>query len=759
MYLKGSSIHLAILVLLFSNSIIFSQDNNYPVRSRWVSPDNSKPMSYSEWKSNLPDISIEIEPQQKYLSKEGLSSLRQVVYDSDYAYIRGIIRHSDNSKCCHLYPDVSFIVYLNEDTSKILTDKAPRWTDGDPNINGDGMYGLELGNFINPEIAVGDSYKVVFTCYVSGEQGKVTNTITALPWVSFPDNMNLIPNDVPLPPDSITVEKEDENRIIKWKKEDNLTYIVYRRNLADLIEGAIYRYQYEKIAENINDSTFTDTTTLLEENYGYILFAKNDSGIISGHSEDVKDFIPVTDRAIFIEPELYDYIETPILQMVTDWENEGATVAVYSGTYNNAEDLRDSLASIYGLKGALLIGDFPVKWYQTTYYDEENSEWHYQEFPIDLYYMDLDGNWYDNKEKNIDGELVPGSDGIYDGHTATFPQSEAPEIVVGRISPKGMGNRVNIIYNYLHKCHNYRYDIETIRQEFKSLAFVDDDWAGWGADICNDNMSKVYSQNVLVNDIEETNATDYGGRLDDNYSLVHLYCHSYHEGHSFRINNGTESDWFFNTDILPANTNANFYMLWACGNSRYVEDNYCGGVYALKTISGINSIGTTHSGGMTDFVYFYDRLAEGVAYGEAFLLTFQYAGEGGFDEGQKGWYYGLTFNGDPFIIPQPSNVTAIAQEHFNHIPEQISLENYPNPFNPATTISYSLPASGKVELTIYNMLGQKIRSLIHMYQFAGQHKIIWDGKNAQGIKMPSGIYIYRLRSGKSMISKKMILIK
>ena len=70
------------------------------------------------------------------MSKEGLSSLRQVVCDADYAYIRGIVRHSDNSKCTHLYPDVSFIVYLNEDDNKILTEMAPRWIHGDPNING-----------------------------------------------------------------------------------------------------------------------------------------------------------------------------------------------------------------------------------------------------------------------------------------------------------------------------------------------------------------------------------------------------------------------------------------------------------------------------------------------------------------------------------------------------------------------------------------------------------------------------------------------
>ena len=354
MYLRRKLIHLSILVLLLTNNILFSQKNNHPVRTRWMSFDNSKPVGYAEWKANNPDKKIQIKPEQKYLSKEGFSLLKRIIYDADYAYIRGSIRHSDNSLCTHLYPDVSFIVFLNGDDGKILTEMAPRWVDGDPNINGKGMYGLELGNFIDPEIAVGDSYKVIFTCYASGEQDEVTNSITVLPWISVPDQMKLIPQSIPQPPINIAVEKINGDRIINWKKEDNLTYIIYRRNLADVVKGEVYRYQYEKIAENINDSTFTDNTIFSEKKYGYILFVKNDSGIISGHSAEVKDFIPVTDRAIFIEPELYNYIETPILQMVKDWENKGATIAIYSGNYNSPKALRDSLASIYGLKGALL---------------------------------------------------------------------------------------------------------------------------------------------------------------------------------------------------------------------------------------------------------------------------------------------------------------------------------------------------------------------------------------------------------------------
>jgi hypothetical protein len=108
----------------------------------------------------------------------------------------------------------------------------------------------------------------------------------------------------------------------------------------------------------------------------------------------------------------------------------------------------------------------------------------------------------------------------------------------------------------------------------------------------------------------------------------------------------------------------------------------------------------------------------------------------------------------------------------NHpeVPAQFRLlQNYPNPFNPQTTIGYQLPTAAKVELAIYNILGQKIRSLISERQTAGSYEIRWDGKNDAGIPVASGIYLYKLKAGnlsggvqleKSFVQiRKMLLIK
>lgn len=85
--------------------------------------------------------------------------------------------------------------------------------------------------------------------------------------------------------------------------------------------------------------------------------------------------------------------------------------------------------------------------------------------------------------------------------------------------------------------------------------------------------------------------------------------------------------------------------------------------------------------------------------------------------------------------------------------------NYPNPFNPETTIKYDLDRETVVSLKIYNLLGQEVRQLFHGKQGAGQQKVLWDGRDERGKELASGIYIYRLDAGKVSKTKKMILVK
>ena len=83
----------------------------------------------------------------------------------------------------------------------------------------------------------------------------------------------------------------------------------------------------------------------------------------------------------------------------------------------------------------------------------------------------------------------------------------------------------------------------------------------------------------------------------------------------------------------------------------------------------------------------------------------------------------------------------------------------PNPFNPTTQILYQIAEPGDVRLTIYNLLGQQVRTLVQSYQPAGRHRAIWHGKDDLGRAVSSGVYIYRIRSGDLTATRKMILLK
>lgn len=97
---------------------------------------------------------------------------------------------------------------------------------------------------------------------------------------------------------------------------------------------------------------------------------------------------------------------------------------------------------------------------------------------------------------------------------------------------------------------------------------------------------------------------------------------------------------------------------------------------------------------------------------------------------------------------------------FHGLPEGFNLGgNYPNPFNARTTISYSLPAEAEVNLDIYNITGQKVRTLVNKRQTAGYKTVMWDGRDESGQPVSSGIYIYRIEAGEYRATKKMTLLK
>src|SRR5690606_39101296 len=87
-------------------------------------------------------------------------------------------------------------------------------------------------------------------------------------------------------------------------------------------------------------------------------------------------------------------------------------------------------------------------------------------------------------------------------------------------------------------------------------------------------------------------------------------------------------------------------------------------------------------------------------------------------------------------------------------------QNYPNPFNPTTTITYALPHAAGVSLVVYNVLGQEVTRLVDgVQQMPGQYTVQWNGTDAAGQRVSSGMYLYRLETGSTVVTRSMMMIK
>lgn len=93
-------------------------------------------------------------------------------------------------------------------------------------------------------------------------------------------------------------------------------------------------------------------------------------------------------------------------------------------------------------------------------------------------------------------------------------------------------------------------------------------------------------------------------------------------------------------------------------------------------------------------------------------------------------------------------------------PKPLTLyQNFPNPFNPSTSIAFFLPEQQRVRLVVYDVGGKKIRTLSDGMREVGKHTVLWNGTNAAGHTVGSGVYYYRLEVGKKLLTKKMVILR
>ncbi|MEO0020782.1 MAG: hypothetical protein ABIK48_01215 [candidate division WOR-3 bacterium] len=363
---------------------------------------------------------------------------------------------------------------------------------------------------------------------------------------------------------------------------------------------------------------------------------------------------------ILIQDSLVSALNPWLDTLYADLTGEGYSVAAFAITGTSPESLRAFFVREYqysSLTAAILIGNLPVPWFQLI--DDWNSngrrdpDEHYEEFPCDLFLMDLDGTWLDTLVRldTLDS-LVPGSDRIHDTHYGAIE----PEIGISRIYISTISPDISLIQQYLARLHAYRTGRLQIRD--RALTYIDDDWTPWAGE-WNSHVGLLYPERVFVADSEQTRVRDYKPRIDTAaYQWIQLCAHSWPGGHAMKYNHSQSWDWFYGESIPRINPEACFYNLFACSNVRFVETGYCGGRYVFQSSSGLAAIGSTKTGSMLEFQDFYLPLAGGEPLALAFRDWFTSQAQGGFEPWERSWFYGMCLIGDGML--KPRFLTAVA---------------------------------------------------------------------------------------------------
>lgn len=244
-------------------------------------------------------------------------------------------------------------------------------------------------------------------------------------------------------------------------------------------------------------------------------------------------------------------------------------------------------------------------------------------------------------------------------------------------------------------------------------------------------QGELYFGNYTLGDVNslsiEVTATDANlnvASLTKNYQIAPLAKGLSYKNYSF---NGEGSGYLLLSESVPENIPAGWKAL---------------GEAVEITVTGINERISLEANYQTDDL---DQSKIGVYRFES--GQWKYLG----GEGHDGQLSTAIQNGKIAVFYNPDHVS---------VPTEFALENnYPNPFNPTTTIRYAVPFDSKVSLKVYNILGQEVRSLVNGFKPIGRYQVMWDGRNNSGSLVSSGVYLYRMEAGKFIQTRKMLLVK
>ncbi len=348
---------------------------------------------------------------------------------------------------------------------------------------------------------------------------------------------------------------------------------------------------------------------------------------------------------VLIQPGLDSQLGSRFTRYLDDLVNDGWNPNVYAvPTGTTPEQLRTYLRSRYetaGTVGAVVVEatqwatPLPYAKYDDTSPPNDRA-------PVDLFYMDLDGQWDD-----------PDNDGYYEHHS-NGSGTQTPEIWLGRMTV----DTVSRLESYLDRNHTYRYWPTGSKAERPALGYVTHDWSP--GTTARTAIGQAFTVPTWVTYPDAT-AAGWKADIQDSYAFAFVATHSSHWTHWF--DSGTVSV----TDIPGIDSRTRFFYLWACHAADFGgHDRYLAGEYVFGTEAGLGSLGSANSGGLWPRDFYFEKLNEGYTLGEAyFLWTFDEANpDGSFTDDWLGWHWGMSTIGDPtltvVLIPEPATLALLA---------------------------------------------------------------------------------------------------
>lgn len=356
---------------------------------------------------------------------------------------------------------------------------------------------------------------------------------------------------------------------------------------------------------------------------------------------------------LVVDNAVYANITAGLNTFIADLEAEGYVVITYRFVSGGATELRDSLIKLYNepqsLAGAQFIGAIPhIVFEMMQDWGSESEE--YEDFPCDMFFMDLHGTWSDVLDY---GSVKPGN-GKYD----TWSGDRRLDIWVSRLKTDNLpalGTSAQILTKYFMKNHAWRQ--RSLAPAQTALLYIDDDWAKGLGPMDLNVMRTVYDPDSItsVTDPEGTSAADYKtNRLPAVGEMLFTRSHGNPTGHGYYTNSKETFGFVYPSDYRTIVPDALFHSFFVCSGTDFTVSGNLAGSVVFNEGTGLLAWGSTKTGGMYNDQYFYGPVSEGKCFGEGFKNWFNVVRNFTTidnDSLAPSWWYGMALIGDGTLRP------------------------------------------------------------------------------------------------------------